>query len=209
MVLIFLCSQIQTSSTPQTNSLEIEKIVAVVNNQPILKTDIIWNLALDPKVSNGELFLAETQQQMLERLIDQKLLLQEAKGLPAVEPTEAEVAQAIAKLIELFPSEAFFYDRIASVGLTKNALQDIIRSRLIILNFIDFRFRAFATVSETEIVNYYEKFLLPRLPSKEARPMQTAERDLIEKILIEEQVSNATESYIDELRQQAEIIIIE
>lgn len=199
-----------TCMAQEVKYVEVEKILAITNSQPILRSDIVWNLALDPKVSNDEIFSKEAQEQMLAQVIDQRLLLYEAQGIPGIEPSPAEVARALGELIARFPSEEFFYDRIARVGLSSSSLQEIIRNRLRILNLIDFRFRAFVIIPEDEILAYYRQVLAPKLIERGIKPAEQPtqeERDLIERILTEEQVSRAIDSYLENLRQQSDIVL--
>lgn len=199
-----------TCMAQEVKYVEVEKILAITNSQPILRSDIVWNLALDPKASNDEIFSKEAQEQMLAQVIDQRLLLYEAQGIPGIEPSPAEVTRALGELIARFPSEEFFYDRIARVGLSSSSLQEIIRNRLRILNLIDFRFRAFVIIPEDEILTYYRQVLAPKLIERGIKPAEQPtqeERDLIERILTEEQVSRAIDSYLENLRQQSDIVL--
>lgn len=205
LLILLVC----TCAAQEIKYVEVEQILAVANSQPVLRSDIIWNLALDPKVSNAEIFSKESQEQMLAQLIDQKLLLYEARGIPGIEPSPAEVTRALGDLIARFPSEEFFYDRIAKVGLSSSGLSEIVRNRLRILNLIDFRFRAFVIIPEEEILNYYRQVLMPKLIEqgiKAAENPTQEERDLIDRILTEEQVNRAIESYLENLRQQSDIV---
>lgn len=200
------------SMAQEVEYVEVEQILAVANSQPVLRSDVVWTLALDPKVSNDEIFSKEVQQQMLSQLIDQKLLLYEARGIPGIEPSPAEVTRALSELITRFPSEEFFYKRIASVGLSSNSLNEIIRNRLRILKLIDFRFRAFVIIPEEEILTYYRQVLVPKLIEQGVKPGESPtlqERELIDQILTEEQVNRAIDSYLENLRQQSNIVFLD
>lgn len=188
----------------------VDQLVATVNNEAITQSDIVWALALNPEVANSS-SLSENLSLMLEQIIDQRLLLSEANRLPNLEFDKAEISQAITQLVKKFPNEEMFYQRLEKVGLTAEVLQQIFRDRLLILKYIDFRFRAFALVSELEIQQYYDERVKPKLAEGKFSPPEKPsdeERKLIEAILVEERVSRQIEQFLETARQQADIVKI-
>jgi hypothetical protein len=188
-------------------STVVDQLIATVNGEPITQSDIFWGIALDPKAAPTD----ELQNWMIEQYIDQSLLFDEAEHLPNLEPSEEEVAGAIADLIKKFPSETIFYQRIEKSGLTSARLREIIRRRLQILKYIDFRFRSFAIITEEEIQRYFREEYMPRAISSgmEAREKPTdQERNMIEAILIEERIDREIERFLENARQQADIVIL-
>ncbi|MBK7994493.1 MAG: SurA N-terminal domain-containing protein [Blastocatellia bacterium] len=188
----------------------VDQLVATVNNEAITQSDIVWALALNPEVANSS-SLSENLSLMLEQIIDQRLLLSEANRLPNLEFDKAEISQAITQLVKKFPNEEMFYQRLEKVGLTAEVLQQIFRDRLLILKYIDFRFRAFALVSELEIQQYYDEKVKPKLSEGKFSPPEKSsdeERKLIEAILVEERVSRQIEQFLETARQQADIVKI-
>jgi hypothetical protein len=196
------------SPLAKAQSILVDELVATVNGDPITQSDVIWAIALNPQVKNEKDYLQNIPL-MLEQIIDQRLLLAEAARLPNLDPSPIEISKAIGEVIKKFPSEQIFYQRVNKVGLTAEMLQQIFRDRLLILKYIDFRFRAFALISEAEIVDYYEQNLKPKikdptivLPDKPS----DQERKLIEAILIEERVNNQIEQFLESAHQQADIV---
>ncbi|MBN8725259.1 MAG: SurA N-terminal domain-containing protein [Acidobacteria bacterium] len=188
----------------------VDQLVATVNNEAITQSDIVWALALNPEVANSS-SLSENLSLMLEQIIDQRLLLSEANRLPNLEFDKAEISQTITQLVKKFPNEEMFYQRLEKVGLTAEVLQQIFRDRLLILKYIDFRFRAFALVSELEIQQYYDEKVKPKLSEGKFSPPEKPsdeERKLIEAILVEERVSRQIEQFLETARQQADIVKI-
>lgn len=188
----------------------VDQLVATVNNEAITQSDIVWALALNAEVANNS-SLSENLSIMLEQIIDQRLLLSEANRLPNLEFDKAEISQAITQVVKKFPSEEMFYQRLEKVGLTAEVLQQIFRDRLLILKYIDFRFRAFALISELEIQQYYDEKVKPKLSEGKFSPPEKPsdeERKLIEAILVEERVSRQIEQFLETARQQADIVKI-
>jgi hypothetical protein len=189
----------------------VDQLVATVNNEVITRSDIVWNLALLPELP-AENFTATNLQQMLQQIIDQRLLLGESAQLPGLDPTPQEISQALGELVQKFGNETAFYSRINRYGLTATLLQDILRQRLRIIKFIDFRFRAFAIVSEDEIQRYYREVLIPKLREETADPLPDEPNDklrrLIEANLVEDIVNNKIEEFLENTRRQADVIVL-
>jgi hypothetical protein len=207
---LFLCVLcVFVVSDARAQSTVVDQLAATVNGEAITQSDIIWGLALDSNVAE----LKEDSQdmtEMLNQLIDQSLLFDEAEHLPNLEPTPDEVNSAIGDLIRRFPSEAGFYQRIGRVGLTAEMLQSIMRRRLQILKYIDFRFRSFAIITEDEIQRYYRETLQPQLRARGLTPPEQPadqERYMIESILVEDRIDRETERFLESARQQADIVV--
>jgi len=184
-----------------------DRMLATVSGHLITESDVLWALALDPELQPLDLSL-ENKKTMLERLIDQKVLDLEAEKIPQNEPSEDEITSYINdELIKRFGSEDLFRARLQKVGLEQKMLREIVRHRLEILKYIDFRFRAFVFVKPDEIERYYNEVALPRMRNRggHLRPLDEM-RPEIESILAEEKVNAELDRFFDETRAQAQII---
>jgi hypothetical protein len=191
---------------------EIDATIATVNGDLVLKSDVLWNLALDPNVAPAEFWDHKVQDMMLRTIIDQRLLLQEASKLPATQATTEEVRQEIGKLANEFNGNSDptrFETRLRLVGLDMLRLEQIIRDRLQITKFVDFRFRSFVVVTEPEITAYFDAEIKPKLPDKTPAALAAAlaaQRPQIEKLLVEEKINDAIDTYLTAARGRAEVI---
>lgn len=190
--------------------------VAEVDGQLILKSDILWNLALDPTVAPVEFWDPAVQRLMLRTLIDQRILLQEAAKLPATSVTDEEIAAAREKLIRDFNESGDdptrFERRLQLVGLSGPRLGSILRERQQILKFVDFRFRSFVVVTEPEIVRYFESELKPGLEDQTPLALEkafAAERPTVERLLIEEKINSAIDEYLEQARARARVVVFD
>src|SRR5204862_1875866 len=97
-------------------------------------------------------------------LINQRLFALEAKRLPRVQPSEAEINQKINDILSFFPSPAVFEARLKTVGFDSvrdKAFQRIIAERVAIDKYVDFRFGSFIVVTADEEAKYYSDCLVP------------------------------------------------
>src|ERR1043165_2648640 len=169
----------------------VDKMVATVNagvkTDLIPYSDLLWQLALQPNTpldnpNSPDLNAA------LRRLIDQRLILQEAEKIPTIVPTQKEISDARDELARNFPSPLEFQQRLQRVGLTIEKLDEIIEQRLKMEKYLDFRFRNFVVISQKEIADYYRDVFVPRFRARNpGRIVPTLEqsRDEIEKTMIE------------------------
>jgi hypothetical protein len=197
----------------------IDKMVATVNagvlpdcKQICLITysDLLWQLALQPNTQLENPSSADLNR-ALSLVTDQRLILQEAEKLPSIAPTAAEVKNAGDELAKAFPSEPEFQQRLRSVGLTSEKLAEILEQRVRIEKYLDFRFRNFVVITQKEIADYYKDAYVPRFkaraPGKIVPTLEEA-RSEIEKTLTEAKIESDTDSFLDNARERAEIIVL-
>lgn len=198
----FMCSAFAYAQGEVT-----DRLLVLVNREVITESDVNWALALDPALQPLTLS-AENRTAMLERLIDQKLLIQEAEKLPRNEPTEEEITEHINKeLIAPFGGNEKFLERMKKVGLEQAMLREIVRRRLEIIKYVDFRFRSFIFIKPEEIAQYYRDTEIPQAARKGlgAPELNDKLRSEIESRLINTRVNAELDRFFDETRAQAQI----
>jgi hypothetical protein len=185
--------------------------VATVNGEVIYRSDILWQLALDPTLAPEDFWKSENHELMLRTLIDQRLLLQDATRLPETSPSDSEVGVMREQLAARFNSTddpTRFERRLQLVGLSGPRLNSILADRIRITKFVDFRFRSFVVVTEPEIVEYFDTEIRPQLPDsteEAARQVLAARRAEIELVLTEEKINAAIDVYLEQLRARADV----
>jgi hypothetical protein len=192
----------------------VDKMVATVNSgvRPSLITysDLLWQLALQPDVSL-ENPSSENLNRALNVVIGQRLILQEAEKLPSIAPTDEEVKARRDEFVKLFPSLAEFLRRASSVGLSGDQLTEIIRQRLTMEKYLNFRFRSFTVVTQKEIEDYYRDVYVPRLrrqqPGRLVPELKEVSRE-IETELTESKIESDTDEFLDSIRERAEIVML-
>ena len=189
----------------------VDRMVATVNTgvRPSLITysDLLWQLALEPNtpLENPS---SENLNRVLNLIISQRLILQEAERLPAIDPSAKEIEDRLNEFVKLFPSQAEFQERVARVGLSAEQLREIVRQRLTIEKYLDFRFRSFTVVTQKEIDDYYRDVYVPRLrrqqPGRLVPELKEVNKE-IETELTESKIESETDEFLDSIRERAEI----
>ena len=213
--LLLVCSPIRAQ-------IVADKTVASVTNGAratpdlITYSDLIWQLSLEP----GRVFDAHPSSpelnHALTRLENQLLILQEARKLPLAETAEArqdfevEMKHKRDELAQAFGGRTQLEERMARVGLTTEQLDAMLRDRVTIERYLDFRFRAFALISPKEINDRYENQYRALRNSGRIVPTLEQARDKIEHDLTEEKIAEEIDRFVDNLREApgTEIVIL-
>lgn len=191
----------------EADSQVVDRMLATVNGELITESDVCWELALDPDLQPLVLS-AEHKRLMLERVIDQRILLQEATKIPQNAPTDAQIRDyRNRELVARFGSEETLLARTRTVGLDAATLREIISKRLVLLKYIDFRFRSFVLVQPEEIERHYREVALPRMKNRGGNVRSLDEmRGEIEKLLSDEKINGELDRFLDEARDKAQIV---
>lgn len=139
-----------TSASAET----VNRIVAVVNDEIITEADVaahVHSILKEHALSDPtQAESLEVQMMMLRNLIEQRLILQEAKKLGVVVGTD-ETAQRLETLRSRAGSEEQFQQRLAESSLTEDALREKIREQLLVQRVIDAKVRSTIVVTPLEV----------------------------------------------------------
>jgi hypothetical protein len=195
-----------------------DKMIATVNSggvRPSLITysDLLWQLALQPDtpIENPT---TDSLTRALNLVISQRLILQEAEKLPAIEPTSKEIDERLKEFIKMFPTQEEFYERLKRVGLYSDSeqLKEIVRQRLTIEKYLDFRFRSFTVVTQKEVEDYYRDVWVPRLRKEQPGRIVPELKDVyndVQSELTENKIESDTDEFLDSAHDRAEIVILD
>jgi hypothetical protein len=209
IAVLIVCSHRAAISQTVTDK-SVATVNAGVKAELITLSDLVWQLALQPD-SPVDGVSSQILNQTLQLVIDQRIILQEAERLPAISPSERDIDDALKQLMARFPSPESFRTRVDKVGLDAEHLREIMRQRLEIERYLDFRFRSFTVVSPKEVADYYNEVFVPRFRRQQSgRIVPTLEevRDQLEKELVESKIASDTDRFLAEARDRAQITIL-
>jgi hypothetical protein len=93
--------------------------------------------------------------------------------------------------------------------LTGEQVENYVRLRLEILRFIEIRFRQGIRISSEETEAYYRDKLVPQYAKGAQVPPLSAVAPRIEEILLEEQVNVMFDNWLDNLRKQGNVEVLD
>ena len=210
---------IPAAMAAQPDAVPLDRVVAVVNRQVILSSDVddaVQLAVLDPAPgAEGPI----TRPHALEELISRALIEQQIRqeDLQSIEPSAAEVTARVEEIRRQLPAcvlahcstdegwKAF----LNAHHLTEQRVQNYLHNRMEILRFIEQRFRQGIEITHDEIENYYRNTLLPQYPAGVAAPPLGEVQSRIEEILLEQQVSALFDNWLDNLRTQGDVEVLD
>ena len=197
----------------------LDRVVAVVNRRVILSSDLddeIQLSVLEPHRSDeGTMTRPRALEQLISRaLIEQQIREEDAQ---AAEPAPDEVAARLHEIRTVLPacvradcaSEDGWKAFLAQHGLTPPRVETYMRHRLEILRFIEQRFRQGIQISQLQIAAYYNDILMPQYAPGETTPKLDQVAPRIEEILLEQQVNVLFDDWLDNLRKQGDVEILD
>lgn len=192
----------------------VDQILTLVNDDVITRIDLLWSIAMDPQAPSpvGPVG-SDLLSRKLDVMIDERLIAQEAARVPTTEITQDEIDKKRTELIKSFPSEAQFRERVGSVGLTPQKIGELIRQRILIDRFVEFRFRSFVLITEQDIQRHYDEVLAPAIRNRGIVPPSLDEvqdgrsvRDGISATLKQRKINDEVERWLSQARQRADVV---
>jgi parvulin-like peptidyl-prolyl isomerase len=149
-------------ATPAQAARVIDRVVAVVNDEIILDTELEQTAASmyrgpDPDTAEGKKQWTETKRKALDSMIDGKLVQQQAAELK-LSVTSEEVDRAIQQVREQnHLDETTFKQALEQQGFTMEGYRKILRKQILELKVVNTAVRSRVTVSDDEVKTYYKQ----------------------------------------------------
>ncbi|MCX5708053.1 MAG: peptidyl-prolyl cis-trans isomerase [Candidatus Omnitrophica bacterium] len=140
-----------------------EKIVAVVNNEIITQRDLeaflnFMRIQLSKEYSAKELDekIAVMKSDLLDRLIEDRLILQEARR-NNLKADEGRIKAKIDELKKRYDSPTDFENSLKNQGLVESDLEARVRDQILMYNIVEVKIRDKIVIKPAEITEYYNK----------------------------------------------------
>jgi len=177
----------------------IDRIVARIENDVILLSDV-RALGRYQQFLDGK---AESDAQILDRLIDQWIVRTEADASHFPHPSEADLDRALARVRNTFASEQEYEARRKQAGLTEQDVRAMVSSQLYLSNYLDSRFRSAVQVDPQEVEDFYQTVVVPRARARgQEPPALDAARDSIQEALIQNGINQQADKWLKESRRR-------
>ena len=185
----------------------VDRVVAVVDEDPILASDLERAIRLgliERKVGESDAALAR---RALDRLIADRLRQHEVGRFGYEEVPVEEVDAQVARLAARFASREEFDAELARLALDDGALRQLLARQLAALAFVEERLGPRVFVGVDEIRRYYDGQLVPELAaSGQAAPPLDEVRESIRAVLREQRLNEEIERWTEELRREADVV---
>ena len=180
----------------------LDRIVARVENDIILLSDV-RELSRYQQFVDGK---AESDKEILDRLIDQWIVRNEAKAALFPQPSEEDIDRSLRRLKRSFSSPEAFEERKKQSGLTDEDILHMLKSQLYLSNYLDTRFRPSIQIDEPAIEDYYKTRVVPRAESRgQTPPTIEAAHDFIQEALVQRAINVQADKWLKESRTRVRV----
>jgi hypothetical protein len=216
---VWIAFMASAQSPPPAKAVVLDRVVAVVNNQAILASDVDDEMrlaVLDPgRAGLGVLTSKLALRQLISRALIQQQIRQE--DAQAIEPSQAEIDARHKEIRNEVPAcvhlncatEEGWKAFLAANRLTQERVDSYLRHRIQILRFIEERFRQGIQIAPEEIEKYYRETLLPQYAAGEEKPPLKTVAPRIEEILLQRQVNALFVDWLKDLRKQGDVEVLD
>ncbi len=178
-----------------------DKIIAIINNTVITQKELSdflsfmrLQLASEKEYTSEELNnkLQSIKQDLLEKLIEDKLILQEARK-NNVKIEESLIKARVLQIKKRYKSDEEFQRSLAIQGLTEADIEEKIRDQALMYSIIEQKVKSQITISPSEITDFYyaniEEFKFPE--ERDLQYIKTTDKNVAQEI--ENSINNGQE----------------
>ncbi len=201
---------ISSDKSPDTESVDRENVIAVVNGEEISREDF-ENLrsqmaafqgfdisSLDEETKN------QLKAQVVNELIAQKLIKQKAGEL-GITASQEEVSEQVENTIAQLGGEEAYRESLAEEGFSEGDLRELISINLTIQNYFKEKLDLSSiTATEEEIEAFYEE----EAARNENLPALEEVRSQIEGMIIQQKQQELKSKLVQELREEADVELL-
>lgn len=151
----------------------------------------------------------DTRRNAADRLIEQELVRRDMDLSRYPMPTQSEIDTLLADTKQQIGADRFL-TQLPQYELTEDILREHLRFQLMMLRFIDFRFRPDIQISESDVKEYYAQQIEKWKASHTGTPPSLDQsRPAIQKALTDQRVEYALSAWLEETRKQVKIIYLD
>jgi hypothetical protein len=149
---------------------------------------------------------AENDAAILDRLIDQWIVRNEADTARFPHPVDVEIAHGVEHLEASFASPEEYQARRKQSGLIDKEIQRMVAEQLYLSNYLDSRFRPAVQVDAKQVEDFYQQVVVPRAKARnQAPPPLDASREYIQEALVQRGINEQAEVWLKESRARLHV----
>jgi hypothetical protein len=151
---------------------------------------------------------AESEDKLLEELIEQWMVETEAAASHFPQPAQSEIDRELTRLREHFANPEKYASRLNELGLSAAQVRQLLSRQIYVERYLDYKFRPSVQIEPADIDAYYKKELLPELAkNNQPAPDRAAVEEQIREVLIQRGISNLTVKWLDDTKSRLKMEI--
>jgi len=182
--------------------------MAVVDEDPILASELEKVIALGLVQRREKEDDVAFRRRILNGLIEERLRFHEIDRFGFEQVPVDLIEKNVAEIRARFPNEEAFRKTLRDLGLTQQALRQLVARQLMVLTHVEEQLGPRVFVSLDDITAYHRNVLTPEM-QKRKQPVPPLEdvRDQIRAVLKEQRLNQELDKWTEELRRAADIHI--
>ena len=184
-----------------------DRIVAVVDGDPILQSDVDRAVVLSGIArGNGTGGEREQRRKVLDGLVEERLRIHEVERYGFEQVPVEMIAKQVETIRTKFGSDEELRRRLQALGMTMEGLEQLVAQQLQVLVYVDELLGARVFVGLEEIEAYYQRTLVPQLRTeKKPVPPLDEVREQIREVLRQQRLNEELQRWTAELRRAADV----
>lgn len=208
LLLSLPCLTAGAQPAPAQKNVLQDRVLAVVDEDPILASDVDRVIKLGLIKPNAGEADAAFRRRVLDALVEERLRFHEIDRYGFEQVPVEEIEAQVARIRQNFPDDAAFRQALADVGLDVKSLRQLVARQLLVLAYVDERLGARVFVSLDDISRYYRNVLTPQMQRQGQSPPPLEDvRENIREVLKQQKLNQELENWTEDLRQEADIVI--
>lgn len=184
-----------------------DRVVAVVDEDPILGSDLDRAIALFAERQPGEAEGA-FRRRALDQLIDDRLRFHEVDRFGFEQVPTAAIDAQVGKIRSRFPGPGEFDRVLRAHGLTVEGVRQIVARQLLVYTFVEERLGPKVFVDSESISRHYREVLTPEMRRQKMSPPPLEDvREKIREVLTQQNLNQELDRWTKELRGKADIAV--
>ena len=199
---------IQKPAAPVAGAVLQDRVLAVVDEDPILQSDVERVIKLGLEQANPGEADIPFRRRVLNALIEERLRFHEIDRFGFEQVPVDEIERNVARIRARFPDDAAFQKALKEVGLDPKKLRQLVARQLLVFTYVDERLGPRVFVGLDDVNRYYRNVLTPEMQrqGKTAPPLEDVREDIRE-VLKQQKLTEEVRKWTDELRDQADIVV--
>lgn len=185
----------------------VDRVVAVVDEDPILASDVERVIALGQLEPRGGEAAQQLRRRALDLLIEQRLRFHEIERFGFETVSVPAVEAQVERLRSRYPDEETFLAVLGELGLDLKGLRQLLARQLSTVAYVEERLGPRVFVGLEEIRRYYDESFAPDLRARgEAVPPLDEVREQIRAVVKEKRLNEEVVRWTEELRRAADVV---
>lgn len=186
----------------------LDRIAVTVGKQVITESDVLRDLRVSAFIDRKPVDLSGTEKRKAaDRLVDQILILEEAKFSRIPLPAADDAARMLAAVKQEYGSDAEYQAALKRYGVTDPDIASYLLAGFRALRFTDLRFRPEIEITDADLHDSYNALVEKWRAAGETKiPTFSQSRDDVEKLLTSQRTAQALDRWLGAQRTETQIL---